>query len=114
MNKFTPIINHFSITFHLNDSFPNSLFQLKEKAAKLAGALQLKVVKEAYHVFKPGGVTFVYILSQSHMAIHTWPESKKIHIDIVSCTGLEQEVVDKNVKKIFSKNRISNYSIKRV
>lgn len=114
MSKFTPTIDHFSITFHLDDGFPNSLKQLKEKAGELVDALQLIVVKEVYYIFEPGGITFVYILSQSHMAFHTWPENKMIHIDIVSCTGLEQEVVDRNVKRIFSENRLSSYSIKRV
>lgn len=114
MSKFTPIIDHFSISFHLDDGFPNSLKELREKAAELADFLQLIVVKEAYHVFKPGGITFVYILSQSHMAFHTWPESNIIHIDILSCTGLKQEVVDRNVKRIFSKNKLSSYSIKKV
>ncbi len=112
MSKFTPIIDHFSISFHLDDGFPNSLKELKEKASELVDALQLMVVKEAYHVFEPWGITFVYILSQSHMAFHTRPENKMIHIDIVSCTGLKQEVVDRNVKRIFSKNKLSSYSIR--
>lgn len=35
-----------------------------------------------YHNFSPSGFTAAICLSESHISIHTWPEHKKINLDI--------------------------------
>jgi len=35
--------------------------------------------------FDPQGLTIVYLLSESHMSIHTWPEHKACAIDFYNC-----------------------------
>ena len=53
------------------------------KAAILAGA---NVLSDHFHHFGEGcGVTGVLILSESHMSIHTWPETGYASIDIYMC-----------------------------
>lgn len=52
------------------------------ESAEIAKA---KVLHKAFHVFPNGAITGVLILSESHMAIHTWPEYKNCQIDIFSC-----------------------------
>lgn len=39
------------------------------------------------HVFEPQGLTGAVILSESHIAIHTWPENGVLFVDIASCSG---------------------------
>jgi S-adenosylmethionine decarboxylase len=39
------------------------------------------------HVFPGAGLTCVLILSESHAALHTWPETGTVHIDIFSCSN---------------------------
>jgi S-adenosylmethionine decarboxylase len=42
----------------------------------------LQKLGEVYHNFSPAGFTGVVCLSESHVSIHTWPEFKKINLDI--------------------------------
>lgn len=39
------------------------------------------------HVFSPQGLTGAVILSESHIAVHTWPENGVLFVDIASCSG---------------------------
>ena len=51
-------------------------------AAKLARASVLNIVS---HKFDPFGVTAIALLAESHLSIHTWPESQYSAIDIFTC-----------------------------
>ncbi len=46
---------------------------------------ELKKVNETFHQFTPAGVTGVVLLSESHVCVHTWPETGKLAIDIFAC-----------------------------
>lgn len=48
-------------------------------------ACDLHVVAEAGHQFTPHGVTYVHVLEESHMSIHTYPESSCCYMDIFCC-----------------------------
>ena len=45
----------------------------------------LTVIKEICHEFEPQGTTHIWLLSESHMSVHTWPESNFFAIDIFTC-----------------------------
>ncbi len=45
----------------------------------------LKVVSSSFHQFKPFGVSGVYLLRESHLSIHTWPELGYVALDIFTC-----------------------------
>ena len=51
-------------------------------AAKLAKASVLNIVSNK---FQPFGVTAIALLAESHLSIHTWPESYYSAIDIFTC-----------------------------
>lgn len=44
-----------------------------------------KIVAECEHHFKPYGYTKLYLLAESHFAIHTFPEENKTYIELSSC-----------------------------
>ena len=52
------------------------------KAAKLAKATVLNLISNK---FEPHGVTAIALLAESHISIHTWPESNYSAIDIFTC-----------------------------
>jgi S-adenosylmethionine/arginine decarboxylase-like enzyme len=57
----------------------------------------LTVVKKIEHKFDPQGETLVWILSESHFALHTYPEHQYLSFDIYICS-LEvdlQELLDR-------------------
>ncbi|MBJ81224.1 MAG: adenosylmethionine decarboxylase [Myxococcales bacterium] len=39
------------------------------------------------HKFSPQGVTGAAVLSESHIALHSWPEHGVLFIDIATCSG---------------------------
>jgi S-adenosylmethionine/arginine decarboxylase-like enzyme len=43
------------------------------------------IVKKVEHHFKVQGYTALWLLSESHFAIHTFPEERKMYIEISSC-----------------------------
>lgn len=51
-------------------------------AALEAGA---EVREVAFHKFSPQGVSGVVVISESHLAIHTWPERGYAAIDVFTC-----------------------------
>ena len=52
------------------------------RASKLANATVLNLISNK---FEPQGVTAIALLSESHISIHTWPESNYSAIDIFTC-----------------------------
>lgn len=82
-------------------TMPGSEEELRAKADLLCKKLGLTVVDKNSYAFTPIGQTLVYILSQSHISFHTWPEFNTIHIDLVSCKNLSEENFRKNVTICF-------------
>ena len=52
-------------------------------ALRRAGAT---IVHGLCHAFPGAGLTCVFILSESHAVLHTWPETGTVNIDIFSCS----------------------------
>jgi S-adenosylmethionine decarboxylase len=60
-----------------------ALDALLRQAAQAAGAT---IVFSHFHAFGPGqGITGVVLLAESHISIHTWPESGFAALDIFMC-----------------------------
>ena len=51
-------------------------------AAKRAGATLINLIT---HRFEPYGVTGLALLAESHISIHTWPESGYAAVDVFTC-----------------------------
>jgi len=52
------------------------------RAAKFANATVLNLISNK---FEPQGVTAIALLAESHISIHTWPESNYSAVDIFTC-----------------------------
>lgn len=88
------------------------LQRIEEIAYQIVEGLELKVVKTISHVFDPLGVTLVFILSQSHLAIHTWPEAGILHLDLVSCVKLNKKKIRKLLADIFDDMGLLSFEVK--
>ncbi len=67
----------------------NSVKSLREilEAAVSAGSFTgLSLVSVP---FSPHGVTACAVVSESHLALHSWPEEGKLFVDIASCSTRE-------------------------
>lgn len=52
------------------------------RAIEASGAT---VMKDSRHIYENGGMTIVYLLSESHASIHTYPEHNSCFVDIFTC-----------------------------
>jgi S-adenosylmethionine decarboxylase proenzyme len=59
----------------------------KMRTAMLAAvrACGATIVTDVFHQFSPHGVSGVVVISESHAAIHTWPERGFAAVDVFSC-----------------------------
>ena len=55
---------------------------------KIVVEIGLTKVTEAVHSFVPQGHSIVYVLKESHIAIHSWPEYEYAYITISSCSEI--------------------------
>ena len=55
---------------------------MMEKAARAANAT---IVTAAFHRFQPHGVSGVVVIEESHLSIHTWPETGYAAMDFYTC-----------------------------
>jgi S-adenosylmethionine decarboxylase len=66
-----------------------ALERLLRDAARAAGA---HVLGSHFHSFgSEGGITGVVLLAESHMSVHTWPESNFAAADIFMCGSADAE-----------------------
>lgn len=59
----------------------------KVEAAMVNAALEAgaEIREVVFHKFSPQGVSGVVVISESHLAIHTWPELGYAAVDVFTC-----------------------------
>ena len=70
------------------DCEPQSLSDTRELDKAMRTAIEASgatILKDSRHTFEGGGVTNVYLLSESHASIHTYPEHNSCFVDIFTC-----------------------------
>ncbi len=63
----------------------NNPHLLEEHMIEAAKAANATVISTSFRTFEPFGVSGVVIVSESHLAIHTWPEYGFAAIDFFTC-----------------------------
>ncbi len=64
--------------------------KLVNKVANLLITIMtLKVVSRGKYQFTNHGLTKFWILSQSHLIVHSWPENNALHIDLMTCSPVD-------------------------
>jgi S-adenosylmethionine decarboxylase len=48
------------------------------------------IISQNSHSFSPQGATIFFILSESHVALHTWPEYQAACLDVYLCISPEK------------------------
>lgn len=63
---------------------------LQQLCTQKVDAAGLTAVGSLFHAFgKDGGVTGVVVLAESHLSVHTWPESAYVTLDVYVCNYTE-------------------------
>lgn len=72
------------------------------------------VVQKCFHLFSPHGVSGVIIISESHLAIHTWPELGYAAVDLFTCgEKCDPKVAYEYLKKAFRSAKDSYSELNR-
>ena len=77
----------------------NSIDSIKEIFNTICYNYDFTVLKTIEHEFEISGITLIYMLSESHISIHTFPERNYAAIDIYTCREYE---TDKEYNEIYS------------
>ena len=112
-NQFTPLIKQFVALIKLKP-FNNSLEFVEELSENIISDLDLRVVKKMSHTFSPTGITLGYILSQSHLLIHTYPEDGVIHVDLAMCSDRSEKEFERSLKHALSEHEVYSIETKTI
>jgi S-adenosylmethionine decarboxylase len=72
----------------------------------------MNVIDKLLHKFEPQGETCIWLLEESHMAVHTYPEKKYFAIDIFTC-GAEGKPMD-TISYLTKKLPVNKYFVNKV
>ncbi len=98
-----PFVDHVVVkVFKVSTTILNSKRVLLSKLQDLCTSHKLKVVDTKITSFSPKGLSITYILSNSNLVIHTWPEFNALHIDLVTCAPIyNKEALSKTISDLF-------------
>ncbi len=68
-----------------NHKLLNSLEELKEMFDYICKTYDYNILNKSEYIFTPQGITIIYMLSESHISIHTFPEKNYADMDIYTC-----------------------------
>lgn len=59
--------------------------RIKELLDMICEKYGFAILNKVEHAFEPQGLTILYLLSESHISIHTFPEKDYLALDIYTC-----------------------------
>lgn len=69
--------------------------QLKATFGEMLHQAGYGIVNFCDHYFSPQGYTCLWLLSESHLAVHTFPEAQKTYVELSGCSSEMNEVFRK-------------------
>jgi len=92
----------------------NDLDKIREVMVSAALSAGAEVIETTFHRFSPQGISGVVVISESHLAIHTWPEFGYAAVDVFTCgTTVDPWVSCHYLKRQFTAERMAAKEIKR-
>ena len=100
--------------FDCDPNILNNLNLIEKHMVDAAVACNATVVEKCFHMFSPHGVSGTVIISESHLAIHTWPELGYAAVDLFTCgESCDPKVAYEFLKKAFNCKNSSFSELKR-
>lgn len=70
-----------------------SMDKMHELLENICAKYDFSILAKSQHKFEPQGLTILYMLSESHISIHTFPEKRYLALDIYTCREYEDDSV---------------------
>lgn len=100
--------------FECDPNTLNSIDKVEKYMVDAALECGATIVQKCFHMFNPYGVSGVVIISESHLAIHTWPELGYAAVDLFTCGDkCDPKVSYEFLKKKFNSKKATFTELKR-
>lgn len=100
--------------FECDPNILNNVQLIEKLMVEAAIECGATIVQKCFHMFNPYGVSGVVIISESHLAIHTWPELGYAAVDLFTCGDkCDPKVSYKYLKEKFNSKNASYKELKR-
>jgi len=76
-----------------NQVLIHDLEKIKSLLDGICEKYEFSILNKSEHVFQPEGLSILYLLSESHLSVHTFPERKYIAIDLYTCRDYKDNTV---------------------
>ncbi|WP_291012368.1 adenosylmethionine decarboxylase [Hydrogenophaga sp.] len=93
---------------HLSD-----LAHIEKTMRRCVEASKATLLHIHLHRFDPDGVSGVAVLAESHISVHTWPESRFAAFDVFMCGNTQPEVCVEIMREAFEAERADVQEILR-
>ena len=95
--------------YDIESSLVEDGFCIEKILEEIVAKTGLHIVKKQKHEFSPQGLSMTFILAESHIAIHTYPELKSAYITLTTCHKLNElqrkEILEK-IKNSFNTDNV--------
>ena len=68
-----------------NTELLNNSSELNNMLKDICKKYDFQILNEVQHIFEPIGCSILFLLSESHLSIHTFPEKNHMSFDIYTC-----------------------------
>ena len=76
-----------------NIALLNNMEQLNTMLKQICIDNEFQILNEVQYKFEPIGCSILFLLSESHLSIHTFPEKNHMSIDIYTCRQYKDNAV---------------------
>ena len=80
-----------------NTKLLNSKLELKLMCKDLCMDNNFTILGETDYEFIPQGCSFIFLLSESHLSVHTFPERNHLAFDLYTCRQYEDNTIYINI-----------------
>lgn len=74
-----------------NVELMNSVEGIQTLLDSICEKYQYQVLARSAHAFSPIGATVLFLLSESHISVHTFPERSYVAVDIYTCRNMKDD-----------------------
>ncbi len=79
---------------------------LKTELEDLLNTCDFEILGFMDHHFNPQGYTCIWLLGESHLAVHTYPEHDKAYVELTSCVQEKNVQFKELLQKRFTRTTI--------